>query len=688
MKTSRIILLAAIVLSFVYPVNIFAQKIGKQELFLLDEEIKNIGYSHVQINLKHDVSFADLVKNRASSTEKIRTVEDNVLLDLGSSIIQSATWRNQLGQIGVVASSEGLSKISKSPLIASYARDDTWATRSSIYFADNQIEKIQSKLQTESIVGIEVLINFNDVEFEIQKNGKSLLKASELNSQAIINEVTKFYESLESDQYSNLEKSRRLLEPRSLRQSLFVNQRDFLKLLARKDLRNIRLQDDPEVILLPLSKEILDHARKYEKVGVIIDLQRYMGYSPRRDVLNNAAWQSQARAIQTAFNDIFEKIGLSDRSTLQVFEGLASASVVLPRASVELLFQSRDPRIRSILINKPMAETSLLQSVPAINMTQAIAKGLNGTGQFIAVLDNGFLVTHPFFQGRMTIEACYGSTQVFENKLYEPVCPGADGAGNSIGVGTAGVLPPPDWNDHGTKMAGIIAGGGGPNGIQGVVPKSRLLGFQVFSRVKDPNVCPRHFSSCYQSFFADWTEALMRLSLLNFPELTVNMSIGSTANLYSNGGTCVDATGYAFRDAVLMLKSQKIPVISATGNSGSRTAISTPACIPEVVKVAANVDVSNAFAGFSNMANPSAYAGPFFIAPGSVIETSYTSGGYTAVNGAGTSQAAAHVSGLYAAMKQIFPNISVDAATSTLKQVGFAEVVAGFPITRVWIPNL
>lgn len=327
---------------------------------MLDEEIKNTGYSHVQINLNHGVSFGDLIQKRVFATEKIRAVEHKLLLDLGSSIIQSATWRNQLGQIGVVASSEGLIKISKSALITSYGRDETWVSRSSIYSFDNQIEKIQSKLQTERVASIEVLINLNEVEFEIQKNGKSSLKIDGLKAQLITGEVAKFYESLESDRYSNLEKINRVLAAQSLRQSLVVNQEDFLKLLARRDLRNIRLKDDPEVVFLPLPIQVLDHARKYNKVGVVIELQRYVGYSPRRDVLNDVAWRSQALAIQLAFKDILTKLGLSDQSTVQVFEGLASASVILPKASVELLFQSRDPRIRSVSINKPMAETSLL----------------------------------------------------------------------------------------------------------------------------------------------------------------------------------------------------------------------------------------------------------------------------------------------------------------------------------------
>lgn len=360
MRTFNISLLMVIAFCVGNVESVFAQNINEQELAMLDEEIKNTGYSHVQINLNHGVSFGDLIQKRVFATEKIRAVEHKLLLDLGSSIIQSATWRNQLGQIGVVTSSEGLIKISKSALITSYGRDETWVSRSSIYSFDNQIEKIQSKLQTERVASIEVLINLNEVEFEIQKNGKSSLKIDGLKAQLITGEVAKFYESLESDRYSNLEKINRVLAAQSLRQSLVVNQEDFLKLLARRDLRNIRLKDDPEVVFLPLPIQVLDHARKYNKVGVVIELQRYVGYSPRRDVLNDVAWRSQALAIQLAFKDILTKLGLSDQSTVQVFEGLASASVILPKASVELLFQSRDPRIRSVSINKPMAETSLL----------------------------------------------------------------------------------------------------------------------------------------------------------------------------------------------------------------------------------------------------------------------------------------------------------------------------------------
>lgn len=369
------------ILSFICVTNSFGADINRQELLLLEDELRNTGYAHIQINLNHAVSFAELVKNKESSIEKIKTIEDKILIDLGESIVQSAIWRNGLGQIGVVASPEGLKRISNSPLIASYGRDDTWISRSSAYFSEGQLEKIQTKIQNAGQANIEVLINLNEIEFEIQKNGKSLAKVDEKKINLIKIEAQKFHKSLESAGYLNIDGIRSGSNLQSLRQSFSVNQQDFFKLMARADLRSIRLHDESEVVLLPLPQEIFDHAQKYGAVSVVIDLQRYVGYSPRRDVLDDNAWNAQTRTIKKSFDDIFAKLGISDKSSIRIFDGIASASVTLPKAAVDLLFQSRDPRIRSVLLSKPMAEVSLLQSIPAINMTQAISKGLDGTGQ-------------------------------------------------------------------------------------------------------------------------------------------------------------------------------------------------------------------------------------------------------------------------------------------------------------------
>jgi subtilisin family serine protease len=86
--------------------------------------------------------------------------------------------------------------------------------------------------------------------------------------------------------------------------------------------------------------------------------------------------------------------------------------------------------------------------------------GFTGSGVTIALLDTGVDRDHPYLKGR--------------------VLPGFD-----VVDGDRTVAPaekpgdPTDVEEHGTQMAGLIVGGGGPEGLEGLAPGARVLPIRV-----------------------------------------------------------------------------------------------------------------------------------------------------------------------------------------------------------------
>lgn len=117
------------------------------------------------------------------------------------------------------------------------------------------------------------------------------------------------------------------------------------------------------------------------------------------------------------------------------------------------------------------------------------------------------------------------------------------------------------------------------------------------------------------------------------------------------------------------LRTPGVPVVVAAGNSGYRGAIGFPACVPNAIKVSshANDGVGNTLSSFSNLPRPSNFAGEtIWLAPG---------------GGNGTSMAAPHIAGLYAAAKAALPPGSDnDAVTNYF--IGNASVSLNAPFCR------
>lgn len=248
---------------------------------------------------------------------------------------------------------------------------------------------------------------------------------------------------------------------------------------------------------------------------------------------------------------------------------------------------------------------TLSKSIPHIAADLAHKNNYKGQGSYVVIIDTGIESSHPFFNGRVALEACFSSS-----------CP--NGQKEMIGPGAA---KPVHW--HGTHVAGIAAGSN--SSFSGVAPEAKIIAVNVFDI----------YGGAYDS---DITKALNWVNQISvdYNIVAVNMSLGGTQVFKS---TC---DGYIpeMTDAIRNLRSKKIATVISSGNSYAY-GMSAPACISYAVSVAATNPTNDDVTSFSNISELTTIA-----APGSNINSSSLMGSYRTASG--TSMASPHVTGAFA----------------------------------------
>lgn len=351
-------------------------------------------------------------------------------------------------------------------------------------------------------------------------------------------------------------------------------------------------------------------------------------------------------------------IGFKSKTNMQnIIQNFPTLQVKKTFTTFPLITARIDQATLENLINNPaiafieedrLFQVSLNSSNPVIGSPNIWALNYTGQNITVAILDTGVEKTHDYFAtyNKVVSEACYSTTDTQEGSVT--LCP--DGSEASIAEGSGVNCTIKDCN-HGTHVAGIVAGNDSIGPYLGVAKDANIIAIQVFSEF-DCDGTP-----CAQAFFSDILAGLERVYELrdDFTIAAVNLSLGG-GKFTSN----CDTDLAALKLVIDNLKAVGIATIIASGNQGYKNAVNAPGCISSAITVGATEDDDD-IASFSNIANL-----VDFLAPGVNIISSIYVNGISSKNG--TSMATPHIAGAFAVLKQAYPNASVDEIYTILQQ--------------------
>lgn len=371
---------------------------------------------------------------------------------------------------------------------------------------------------------------------------------------------------------------------------------------------------------------------------------------------------AQRQAIAAAQDRLVASLRGQSARTFARFQFVPYLALEVDAGALRALVGS--PEAVSIVEDVP-GELLLNESIPLIGGDDAHAAGLTGAGQTIAILDTGVAGTHPFLNGSVVSEACYSGF----GSSYVTTCPNSQGSMVGPGAGVPCDINAGCW--HGTHVAGIAAGRGGP-GFDGVARDATLISIQVASIPLSGG--QPSFTLPLKVFRSHAIQGLERVYQLvtgaGMDVASVNMSFAFDELPE------VSCDGDLLKPIVDDLLDVGVASVAGSGNDGNAGGLRSPACISTVVSVGATTNTDQV-PSFSNSA-PSLD----LLAPGAPILSSLPpplgQGPYTCTGGqygpcVGTSMASPHVAGAWAVMKEANP-------TATVAEVFTLLVGAGVPV--------
>ncbi len=277
-----------------------------------------------------------------------------------------------------------------------------------------------------------------------------------------------------------------------------------------------------------------------------------------------------------------------------------------------------DLNVERIELNHPM-QIFLQDTINIIHASDVHEMGYTGSGQSVCIVDTGVNYNHADLGG------CFGAGC--------KVIGGYDIYNNDS--------DPMDDNGHGTHVAGIVAANGG---VVGIAKNANIVAVKVFDAngygseadiIKGVEWCIEHKQE--------------------FNIIAISMSLGTSSTYDSYCDALFPSLSAAVNTAV----NNGISVISATGNAGSTTEISSPACLENTIAVG-STDKADNVASYSNRNSITD-----LLAPGSSITSTWLTGTKTL---SGTSMSVPHVSATIAILKEFDESLTVNEIKTALNE--------------------
>ena len=285
--------------------------------------------------------------------------------------------------------------------------------------------------------------------------------------------------------------------------------------------------------------------------------------------------------------------------------------------------------------------------------------GYKGAGKSVAILDTGIQASHPYFKDdngvtRIVAQACFvysvGETLPCKNGLD------ADFSANAADISHM-TLNQQAHMEHGTHVAGLAAGNGNVHAPGGIAPEADIVAVRVFGTggASDIDILNA----------LDWVIT----NAATYQIVSVNLSLGS--GLYSSGQCYSNDANYLeywYRILFQDLIDVGVAPLVATGNDGSQSKISSPACIEPAIGIGSSnardssLDSLETISYFTNISTQLD-----LLAPGHYVTSSLPGGAYGLMSG--TSMATPVVAGAFALLQGI-ESKPVDQWLAILKSTG------------------
>lgn len=392
-----------------------------------------------------------------------------------------------------------------------------------------------------------------------------------------------------------------------------------------------------------VAPEVIGALSSASSVSVIVSLADNAPLTPPVDV------SALTTDIAASAARVLDSVAPSEFRLTQQYRAVPALAGDATAAGVRAL--AAQPDVIHIGLNLEV-RANLAEAVPLIGADDVHnLLGKTGEGVVVAVLDSGIDTDHPLLLDDINHQMCF---------LNSGGCPGGDTTGTSA----------EDGFGHGTHVSGIITSAGPPIGV---APDALIDAFKVLD---DSGV------GRVNNLIAAYDEII-----LNHPEVDViNMSLGV------NGvppGLC-DIYIPAFTTAIETTRAMGITTFAASGNSGSKTDISYPACMKQVVSVGAVYDADVGSQSWPGCTDPTTAADQVvcfsqsnlsldLLAPGAKIDSAFLGGGLESISG--TSMASPAAAGVAALLLESEPLLTPADVETRLTETGVPVTDAGNGIT-------
>lgn len=668
-------------------------------------EANSKGSARVLVTLDDTVTLEAIRADPAAVRAEMESKAEILLAELGQDALASGYWNNGIGQIGVYVNADGLRILADSANAVAFMPDVTHRYRIRANDDDGSLDAIEAAIAAKGSAEVEVFLNVDEGRYGIDRNGRTVFTPPAELPGRIVKRLHDIgaHESARAVEHFDHELTPAAEPSPSLRMK--IDRDAFHELRESAEVRAIRPIGfvDPRPARWPA--DVLASAQADGVSEVVITLRGDTVLSAKTGAPPAAASTAQAGTNQRAFEDILADAGAAPASeVIASYPDIGALHMRLPYDALKRLYKNADPRILGIELNRPAAWQTLADSTGLMNMQSAWQAGYRAAGQNIIIADSGVRKDHELFKvngvTKVVYEGCFGTNR----EGYHSICPRQNAAGDSpLGLAGSGepfgdaticaslALSATSHHDcsHGTHIAGIAAGHGSPRilspNLQGVAPDANLISAQVFS-YDTTNLKAVSFGT---DILAVLNAVLSATKPGTNNPYVVNMSFGGLLfptdcpNLHPS-----------ITNAIKSLTSRGVPVVVSTGNDGSRNGIGWPACVPHTIKVSSVISDASGTTlnAFANVGNPANFTGPILLAPGggggTAIESADRASTTATRRMAGTSQAAPHAAGVYAAIKAAVPGISVADATAWIVTTGSIPVTVGSQTyRRIRIPD-